>query len=354
MWFETRERKEGGGSGGGGRAKIRLGRTGPRGRVYAKPPKGRTVVAKSKFIKAGKGSRPAIRGHLRYIEERERGEGEKERKFFDRDKEGIERKDVYDAMMKGRGDRAAMHTIILSPGDNKTDMQEYTRESMEALEDRLGHKLDWYAITHENTDHHHIHVVIAGKIPDRDYERGRQGAGDRQSLDGRWTSEDKDLKELLGDRYDEKAEKDPCEERREDYEFGSGEREPTDPAVKDLIGDSARSPVEVRDESRMNMYDRISAAQEAAQARGEVWLDKGDLNELRAAGNDYVERERSLDREIERSIEREMLDDPFSLDRERDLDRGRDDDTFGSRGDRGDRGSDDREERDRDDFGRGR
>lgn len=353
MWFETREREKERGGGGGGRAKIRLGKTGPRGRVYAKPPAGRTVIAKSKFIKAGKGSRPAIRGHLRYIEERERGEGEKERKFFNRENEGIERKDVYDAMMKGRGDRAAMHTIILSPGDNKIDLQEYTRESMEALEERLGHKLDWYAITHENTDHHHIHVVIAGKIPDREREPGRQGGGDRASQDNRWTSEQKDLRELLGDRYDEQAAKDPREERADDYKFGSGEREPTDPAVKDLIGDNVRMPEEVRDQSRMDFYDRLTAAQEGARARGEVWLDKGDLNELRAAGNDYIERERSLDREIDRAIEREMMGDPFSLDRDREHDRDRDD-TLGSRGDRGDRGSDDREERDRDDFGRGR
>lgn len=284
--------------------------------------------------------------------------------FFDRDKEGIERKDVYDAMMKGRGDRAAMHTIILSPGDNKTDLQEYTRESMEALEDRLGHKLDWYAITHQNTDHHHIHVVIAGKIPDRDYERGRQGVGDRQSLDGRWTSEGKDLRELLGDHYDEKAEKDPREERRDDYEFGSGEREPTDPAVKDLVGGSSRSPLEVRDESRMNMYDRINAAQEAAKARGEVWLDKGDLNELRAAGNDYVERERSLDREIDRSIEREMNDDPFERDLEREHDRERDDEREPDRSwetfetDRQTLSQEEREDKehdkDRDGFDRGR
>lgn len=344
--FETRERKEGGG-GGGGRPRIRFGKTGPRGRIYAKPSGGQTVIAKSKFIKAGKGARSAIREHLRYIEERERGEGEKERKFFDRDGEGIERKDVYDAMMKGRGDRAAMHTLILSPGDNNVDLQQYTRESIEALEERLGHKLDWYAITHENTDHHHIHVVIAGKQPDRDYERQRHGQG-REPRDERWTNEEKELRELLGPGYDEKAAKDPREERADDYKFGSGEREETDPRVKELIGDSMRFPEEVRDSSRMDLYDRLTATQEAAKSRGEVWLDKGDLKELRDAGNDFVERERSLDREIDRSIDREMLHDLFSFDREREHEMERDD-TLGSRGDRGDRGTSEREDKERDD-----
>ena len=110
-----------------------------------------------------------------------------------------------------------MHTLILSPGDNSIDIREYTRESMEALEDRLGHKLDWYGVIHENTDHHHAHVVIAGKIPDREREaerqEARQNAMPECNTDNRWTSEERDLKELLGHRYDERAESDPREDR---------------------------------------------------------------------------------------------------------------------------------------------
>ena len=55
--------------------------------------KGTTVVAKSKYVKAGKGSRPAIYGHLK-IYLRSRGENEPERKFFNREKH-IERKDQF-------------------------------------------------------------------------------------------------------------------------------------------------------------------------------------------------------------------------------------------------------------------
>lgn len=359
MWYETREPKKKGGGGGGGKAKIRLGRTGPRGRVYAPPPKGSTVVAKSKFIKAGKGSRAAVREHLRYIQERERGENEPERKFFNREKEGIERKDVYDSMMQGRGERAAMHTVILSPGHNSIDLQEYTRESMKALEERLGHDLDWYAITHENTDHYHAHVVIAGKIPGREHEYERQGGYGkwRNHISGRWGSEERDLKEVLGHRYDEKPVLDPREERLEDSTFGSGsEREDTDPRVKELIGDSTRSVAELKTERMLDRFDRKQAAIEAGKQRGEVYLDRGDLKELRDAGNDYMARERSLDREIDRAFEREMSRDIFSLDRdrEREHERDRSDDGGRSRGERGDRGDDEEKKRGRDDFDRGR
>lgn len=58
-------------------------------------------------------------------------------------------------MLENRGQNAAMHKLILSPGDNSIDLKDYTRDCMDQLEKRLGHKLDWYGVTHENTDHNH-------------------------------------------------------------------------------------------------------------------------------------------------------------------------------------------------------
>lgn len=323
FWWSTGDKERIGG-GGGGRPRIRLGSTGPRGRVYAKPAKGTVAIAKSKFIRAGKGSRAAIREHLRYIQERERGENEPERKFFDRNRDGIERQEVFDKMLERRGDRTAAHTLILSPGDNNIDIKEYTRESMEALEERMGHGLDWYATIHENTDHHHAHVVIGGRIPgrERDLEREYTGGRGYAADEGRWTDEQKELRELLGKGYDERAETDPREDRAaERSRWGDGgEREPTDPAVKDLLGESARSPEEMRTERMLDRYERQMAAQEAAKERGEVYLDVNDLRELRSAGNDYVHRERSLERELERAYEREFGRD-YEPDRFRERDR---------------------------------
>lgn len=364
MWFETRdpEKKRGGGGGGGFSVnKIAQGRTGPRGRVYAAAPKGTTVVAKSKYIKAGNGSRPAIYNHLRYIQDRERGEGEPERKFFNREKDGIERKDVYEAMMAGRGGKAAMHTLILSPGDNAIDLQDYTKESMRALEERLGHELDWYATTHENTDHSHAHVVVAGKKPDREHEYERQIHGerviDRSKLSEKWSGEQKEVREVLGHLYDEKAVTDPREDREEEGKFGSGEdREPTDPRVKELIGDTTRSVSELKTERMLDRADRRQAALAAGKQRGDVYLDRADLKELRDAGNDYMSRERSLDREVDRAFEKEMTRDLFSMDRdrEREHEHDRGEDSGRTRGDRGDRGDGEEKKRGRDDFDRGR
>lgn len=317
------EKEHQGSGGGGGKPRIRFGKTGPRGRMYGSTVakgsvKGARAVAKSKFIKTGKGARAAIREHLRYIQERERGEREPERKFFDRSREDIERKEVFENMMQNRGDRAAMHTLILSPGDNTIDLKDYTRESMKALEERLGHDLNWSATIHLNTDHHHAHVVIAGKIPERerellkelgyreDHEHEIEKRGNSlRSLT--WRSEEKDVRELLGPSYDERAEPSDREDRRAEREFSSSEREETDPKVRDLLEDGlTRSVVEMKTERMLDRYERQMGYRNSAKDRGDVYLDVNDLKELRNAGNDYLQRERSFDREVERAFEREF------------------------------------------------
>lgn len=315
-WLIGEVERQNRGGGGGGKPRIRLGKTGPRGRMYgsaAKSPKGVPVIAKAKYIKAGSGARSAIREHLRYIQERERGEKEPERDFFDRDRGGIERKEVFDAMLEGRGKNAAMHTLILSPGDNRVDMEEYTRESMKALEERLGHELDWYATIHRNTEHHHAHVVIAGKVPDRDRmfekeyvkEQEREYAKEVEK-ELTWSNREAEIRELLGRGFDERPVLDPREERREERKFGSGsEREETDPRVKELLKDDSRSWQELKFERMIERYEWGLSIREKAQERGDVYLDRGDLKELKLAGQDYVERERTFERSIEREFERE-------------------------------------------------
>ena len=323
-----RENRSSGGGGGGGRPRIRFGNTGPRGRQYAKTTtsKTQTCVVKAKYVRASSDSSRHISAHVRYIEEREKGQKERDRDFFDRDRNGIERGEVERAMLENQGDRTAMHKLILSPGDNEVDIREYTRDSLEALEGRLGHKLDWYAVIHENTDHHHAHVVIAGKVPgyEREVERNeakeseREGKG-RGDPETSWKNQEQELKDLLGDRSDEKAVTDPREDRQAERSLWTeeGEREPIDPSIRDLLDDNMRSPTELKSERILDRFEREMALRESASARGDVYLDRHDLRELRSAGNDYIHRERSLEYSLEHAYERE-----FSREFSRELERG--------------------------------
>ena len=97
--------------------------------------------------------------------------------------------------------------------------------------------------------------------------------------------------------------------------------------MAELLGDKTRAIEELKTERLLDRYERQMEARDIAKSRGDVYLDVNDLRELRSAGNDYVHRERSFDREIERAFERE-----FGRDYERDFDRSRD------RGDDLDRG----------------
>jgi len=297
-------------TGGGGkpqRGRIRQGRVGMRGRMFSAQ-SDRTVIVKAKFVRAGKNSRKSIMNHTAYLQDRERAEAEPEREFFDRYRRGIERDEVDRKMLSGRGSRAAIHTIILSPDENTIDLEDYTRKSIQALEDRLGYKVDWYGIIHRNTDHHHIHVVIAGQIPGAEKTLQEDGTRHQQrDPNMKWKSEEADVRDLLGDSYDERAEKDPREERFESYDRRySDEREETDPAVKDLLDGPSRSWAEIKTDRTLDWYERRQAIMNEAKANGELFLDRADLKEMRDAGNDYITRHMSLDRELDHAIEREM------------------------------------------------
>lgn len=290
--LEKDERRRHSGGGGGGRPRIRFGRTGPRGRMYSTSTgsRMRSSVVKGAYVRTGRDAFRHIGAHIKYIQEREKGELEKdkERDFFDRKRDGIEREEVEHEMKENRGEKVAMHKLILSPGDNQVDLRDYTRESMEALELRLGHKLNWYAIEHRNTDNFHAHVVIAGKIPER--ERGRE-------LD---RTEEIQERELEAERI--------YKQQRE---------------LDDL-----RTKEEARLERLLDSFDRGTALKEAALDRGDVYLDKWDYKELRDAGNAYRIQERSFDEAMDRAYEREFGREPErdlkdrDKDRELDLERG--------------------------------
>src|SRR6516165_3140080 len=50
--------------------------------------------------------------------------------------------------------------LIISP-ENPCDLVALTRKTMAGMESELG-TLEWVAIVHRNTDHHHVHVVLRG------------------------------------------------------------------------------------------------------------------------------------------------------------------------------------------------
>ncbi|MBY0357961.1 MAG: hypothetical protein K2W82_08170 [Candidatus Obscuribacterales bacterium] len=95
---------------------------------------------------------------------------------------------------EGRG--VVIHKLTLSPEVNPNDPKGFTREVMHQLGSEKGLDLEWWAVAHKNTDHHHIHVVVMPK--------------DREGRAVRFDKTDYDRLKQYGDRYLERTQYSDC------------------------------------------------------------------------------------------------------------------------------------------------
>ncbi len=91
-------------------------------------------------------------------------ETKESRQIFSKDEDKVERSAASADIMDHAMPRVAYHRIVLSPSENEPvyDWKQWTRETMNDLEEKKGLKLHWYAVAHQNTDDHHVHVILAG------------------------------------------------------------------------------------------------------------------------------------------------------------------------------------------------
>lgn len=105
--------------------------------------------------------------HVKYIQHRP-GDDKPEdgRTFFDETEENLDGRSLRKAIRELEESKVVAHKLTLSPEVEPLDKKEYTREIMEQLAAEKGQTLKWMAVEHNNTAHHHIHVVILGKDKD--------------------------------------------------------------------------------------------------------------------------------------------------------------------------------------------
>lgn len=145
-------------------------------------------IAKHSYLSGKNRGVARAKAHVRYIQFRPDRDGEREeRTFFNGLREKIYGKEVHLAVSAQNPKGTVIHKLILSPGAEGADVQEYTREVMAELCSRKGQDLEWYAVAHDNTSNPHAHVVIMGRD-----ENGRT-----VRLDTR----DYDLIKAAGDEY---------------------------------------------------------------------------------------------------------------------------------------------------------
>jgi len=125
--------------------------------------------------------------HVKYIQHRPGDDKPPDgRTFFDETEENLDGRSLRKAIKELEDSKVVAHKLTLSPEVEPLDKKEYTREIMQQLAAEKGQDLKWMAVEHNNTAHHHIHVVILGKdkngksvrIDKEDYPKLREW-GDR-------------------------------------------------------------------------------------------------------------------------------------------------------------------------------
>ncbi len=164
--------------------------------------------------------------HLKYIQHRPGEDREPGgREYFDESEDRMDEKSLRRAVREQIDSKVVVHKLTLAPEINPEDKRQFTREVMEKLSSEKGQDLKWVAIEHNNTAHHHIHVVVLGndkngkevRFSKRDYERIKE-YGDR------YLERQHPLELALSRAKREKKERERIEERTKERAFERQER----------------------------------------------------------------------------------------------------------------------------------
>jgi type IV secretory pathway VirD2 relaxase len=102
--------------------------------------------------------------HVKYIQQRPGPDKERGgRDLFNEQEDRLDSKEMKKTIKELGDSRVVVHKLTLAPEINPQDKKAFTREVMQKLGQDMGRDLRWFGVEHNNTDHHHIHVVVLGK-----------------------------------------------------------------------------------------------------------------------------------------------------------------------------------------------
>lgn len=149
--------------------------------------------------------------HVKYIQHRpgeDRGDGGRE--LFSDVEDDLDGKKVRKIVREQENNKVVAHKLTLAPEINADDKKAFTREIMHRIGSEKGLDLEWVATAHNNTAHHHIHVVVMGK--------------DKNGKDVRFDKDDYNRIKEYGDRYLERHHPYELEKSRQERERKERER----------------------------------------------------------------------------------------------------------------------------------
>ena len=239
--------------------------------------------------------------HVKYIQHRPGPDKEKGgRELFNEEKDRMDAKEMRQAIREAGNDRVVVHKLTLAPEINPQDKKAFTRDVMAKLGQDMGRDLRWFGVEHNNTDHHHIHVVVLGKdrngtevkIGLKDIEKAKEH-GDRYLE--RWHS--RELERSRKDRED--RERTRREERTKEREAAREERKREGLELpwlhKKIIREQLEPYKDWREKQDQKAKEREPGGdraerpyhQDTLEAAGREWSKANSLKELRGL-NEYL------------------------------------------------------------------
>jgi len=176
------------------------------------------IVVRHKYIAGRRGGRAGGKSvpigkalaHAKYIQHRPGPDREKGGREIFNERDEVDGREMRQAIKELGDSKVVVHKLTLAPEINPEDKKAFTREVMEGLSRDKGLDLDWYAVAHNNTEHHHIHVIVLGK--------------DRNGSEVKIDLKDIDKVKEYGDRYLERCHPREMERSREERKERERER----------------------------------------------------------------------------------------------------------------------------------
>ena len=220
--------------------------------------------------------------------------------MFNEQEDRLDAKEMKKAIKELGDSRVVVHKLTLAPEINPQDKKAFTRDVMAKLGQDMGRDLRWFGVEHNNTDHHHIHVVVLGKdrngtevkIGLNDIEKAKEH-GDRYLE--RWHPREleRSRKERAG------REKERIAERTKERELAKEERIREGLELpwmhKKIIREQLepykewREKQDQKEKAREPGYDKAERPyhQDTLEAAGKEWSKANNLKELREL-NQYL------------------------------------------------------------------
>lgn len=138
------------------------------------------AIIKASYTRTGGSAKASVR----YIENRPGKDGAKfHRTLFTADGK-VERGEAY-TMIDQAAKGSYFFRLVISPdpksedGDKQLSLRELTEQTMQSLEDRFQHPVQWVAVIHaDHSEHRHVHAfaIVPQRLQVQDFQRMRHAA----------------------------------------------------------------------------------------------------------------------------------------------------------------------------------